>query len=250
MLTSTVIKKLNAIVEKYKDVVPAPVPDNWKTKGDGELWSSVLGQIAVVGSAASGEAVKYALPDWDGWYASLAVMDTKQRLREIHRLLREAGVRYAAEDIAKCKKSAAANYNYTVLASYEGPKIYFKKIATIPHEAWRIAAVADDLSYIKNKGARDLLIGLGIVKRAIAFDSRLIGVLKHIGAQLPSDLAANKPKYKALETELIEKVCEPSEITGGHFDRILFGRYKEIVSNPLIERACPGKPGHASHLKR
>ena len=230
MLTSTTIKKLNAIVEKFKDSVAAPIPDNWKAKGDGELWASVLGQIAVVGSAASGDAVKEALPDRDTWYATLAAMDAKQRLREIHRLLREAGVRYAAEDITKCKKSAAASYDFTVLASYGGPKIYFQKVAIIPYEAWRVAAVADDLSYVKNKGARDLLIGLGIVKRAIAFDTRLIGVLQHVGAQLPSDLAANKPKYKALETELIETVCEPSKITGGHFDRILFGRYKEIVA--------------------
>ena len=89
--------------------------------------------------------------------------------------------------------------------------------------------VADDLSYVKNKGARDLLIGLGLVQRAIAFDTRLIKVLNHLGAQLPNDLAFNKSKYKALETELIEKVCEPSEITGSHFDRILFSRSKEIV---------------------
>ena len=95
---------------------------------------------------------------------------------------------------------------------------------------WRIAAVADDLAYVKNKGARDLLIGLGLVERAIAFDTRLVNVLEHLDAKLPGDLAANKLKYKALETELIDAVCIPSEITGGHFDRILFSRYKEIVA--------------------
>ena len=228
-LTAISVKRLTSIVDKYKDVVPAPIPGNWKEKGDGELWASVLGQIAVVGSAASGDAVKNALPNRDDWYASLSAMESKHRLREIHRLLRKAGVRYAAEDITKCRMSAAANYNFSILASYYGPKTYFEKVGTIPHEAWRVAAVADDLSYVKNKGARDLLIGLGLVERAIAFDTRLIGVLEHVGAQLPSDLAANKPKYKALEAELIEKVCEPRKITGGHFDRILFNRYKEIV---------------------
>ena len=49
---------------------------------------------------------------------------------------------------------------------------------------WRIAAVADDLAYVKNKGARDLLIGLGLVERAIAFDTRLVNVLEHLGAKL------------------------------------------------------------------
>jgi hypothetical protein len=229
MLTSTTIKKLKAIVDKYRDVVPAPVPGNWSTKGDSELWASVLVQIAVVGSAASGDAVKDALPDLNAWYEGLLAMTTRQRLKAIHGLLRKAGVRYAAEDISKCRKAAAANDNFEVLASYDGPKSYFMKVATIPHEGWRIAAVADDLAYVKNKGARDLLIGLGLVERAIAFDTRLVKVLEHLGANLPGDIAANKPKYKALEAELIETVCVPSAITGGHFDRILFGRYKEIV---------------------
>lgn len=229
MLTSATIKKLITIVEKYKNDVPAPVSGNWKAKEDGDLWASVLGQIAVVGSAASGEAVKNALPDWNEWYARLLKMNSKQRLQKIHRLFRKAGVRYATEDISKCKKTDAANYNFEVLASYGGPKSYFKKVATIPHESWRIAAVADDLAYVKNKGARDLLIGLGLVERAIAFDTRVMSVLKHLGAELPDDIAASKRRYKALETELIEKVCVPNKITGGHLDRILFNRSKEII---------------------
>lgn len=35
MLTPTIIDKLKAVVDKYKSVVPAPVPGNWKFKGDG-----------------------------------------------------------------------------------------------------------------------------------------------------------------------------------------------------------------------
>jgi hypothetical protein len=230
MLTATTVKKLNAIVNKYKAIIPAPEAETWKIKSDGELWVSVLVQIAVVGKAASGHALKNTLHDSNDWYAALLKMDSKVRLKTIHRLFREAGVRYAAEEISKCKKSAAANYNFEVLTSYDGPKSYFEKIATIPHDAWRIAVVADDLAFIKNKGARDLLIGFGLVENAIAFDTRLVNILKHLGAKLPDDLAVNKQKYKALESELIKKVCTPSKITGGHFDRILFGRYKEIVA--------------------
>jgi len=229
MLTSKTIKRLNAIVDMYKNIVPAPVLDNWKKKEDAELWTSVLRQIAVVGSAASGESVNASLRDKNDWYTSLLSMTPRRRLTAIHGLLRDAGVRYAAEDISKCRKTVAANYNFEVLASYGGPKSYFKKVATISHEGWRIAAVADDLAYVKNKGARDLLIGLGLVQHAIAFDTRLVTILKNLGAKLPDDLAASKPKYKELETELIEVVCKPSEITGAHFDRILFSSYKKIV---------------------
>ena len=230
IITPTVVKKLKAIISRYKDEVPDPVSGSWQSKSDEELWRAVLVQIAVVGSSASGESLKVLL-DAQGksWFESLAAMTSNARLKAIHRSLREAGVRYAAADITKCNKTKAASYNVEVLMSYGGPKEYFSKVASISVEAWRIAVVGDDLSYVRNKGARDLLIGLGLVRRAIAFDSRLLSVLKHAGTQLPTDLAMSKPKYKAIETELIEKVCEPCGISGGHFDRILFAKANAIV---------------------
>ena len=229
IITPKISKKLIAIISQYKGEISDPVSGFWKSKGDEDLWASVLGQIAVVGSAASGLELKNWLNSRVGWFQELAGCDSKARLKAIHNCFREVGVRYASADIAKCKKSSAAAYNFEVLMSYGGPKEYFSKVATVPVEAWRIAVVADDLSYVKNKGARDLLIGLGLVKRAIAFDTRLVSVLTHLGAQLPPDLAMSKPKYKALETELIEKVCEPCSISGGYFDRILFAKAKSIV---------------------
>ncbi len=230
IITPTVSKRLTVIIAKYKGEIADPISGDWQSKSDGELWATVLGQIAVVGGAASGGALKVCLNGHEeGWFQDLATMDPKARLKAIHRRLREAGVRYASGDITKCKKTTAAAYDFEVLASYGGPKEYFSKVASVPVEAWRIAVVGDDLSYVKNKGARDLLIGLGLVQRAIAFDSRLIKVLKHVGAQLPPDLAMSKPKYKSLETELIEKVCAPCGISGGHFDRILFAKAKAIV---------------------
>ena len=229
LITSTVASKLISIVRKYKADVAVPQPGNWKSKGDGALWASVLVQIAVVGAASGGDTLAGVLEHEDEWYRQLASFTPMQRVAEIHLRLRQAGVRYASDDVAKCKKTAAAAYDFEVLASYEGPKNYFKNIAAIPFESWRIAVVADDLAYVKNKGARDLLIGLGLVERAIAFDSRLVGVLKHLGVDVPDDLATNKPRYKALESELIAKVCGPCGITGGHLDRILFSRAKEIV---------------------
>lgn len=231
IITPCVAKKLKAIILQYKGEIPDPVLGFWKSKTEEELWAAVLGQIAVVGSAASGRALKSWL-DAQGknWCEGLTAMTPKSRLKAIHRCFRQAGVRYAAEDITKCKKSIAASYNVEVLMSYGGPKKYFSNLASIPVEAWRIAVVGDDLSYVKNKGARDLLIGLGLVKRAIAFDTRLVSVLNHVGAQLPTDLAMSKPKYKALETELIENVCEPCDISGGHFDRILFAKANAILA--------------------
>lgn len=231
IITPVVAKKLVAIVKQYKEEIPSPASGSWESKSDGELWVATLGQIAVVGSAASGEALNVWLKGKEErWYIELVAMDQKARKKAIHECLRHVGVRYVSEDIQKCRKTPAATYNFDLLLSYGGPKEYFRSVSSVPIEAWRIAVVGDELAYIKNKGARDILIGLGLVKNAIAFDSRLTGVLKHVGAQLPADLATNKLNYKSLEAELIEKVCVRCGISGGHFDRILFAKAKEIVS--------------------
>jgi hypothetical protein len=33
-------------------------------------------------------------------------------------------------------------------------------------------------------------------------------------------------------------------------EKMSFHQFESATPNPSIERTCPGKPGHASHLKR
>jgi hypothetical protein len=229
MISASVAKKIIRLIDKYKEDVPSPALGNWEGKSDGELWAHVLVQIAVVGSAASGRALNAILLNKEDWYERLVSSSTTARAKAIHSRFCEVGVRYASTVLSDCRKTAAAAYNFEVLESYGGPRSYFGKIAAVPLERWRVAVVGDDLAYIKNKGARDLLICLGLAHQVIAFDIRLVNVLRHLGVQLPTDLATNKLKYKALESELLAKVCQPCGVTGAHFDRILFNRYDKII---------------------
>lgn len=231
MIRAAAVKKLIALVDRYKNEVESPVKDNWKTKDDGQLWAAVLGQIAVVGSAVSGISLSRQLEGQEqSWYIGLTSMSQKARQKEIHECLRKSGVRYVSADLQKCRKTPAATLNFELLQVYGGPLKYFQAVSKIPVEAWRIAVVGDELSYIKNKGARDLLIGLGLVQDAIAFDSRIMRVLELMGIDLPSDIAEHKIKYKSLEREIIERVCVPCGISGGFLDRILFAKASEIFS--------------------
>lgn len=229
MIRANTVKKLIYIVNRYKNEVKNPEKDNWKEKNDGELWAAVLGQIAVVGSANSGLNLSRDLEGHEqNWYIRLVSMNQKARQKEIHACLRKSGVRYVSVEIQKCRKTPAAALNFELLQVYGGPRKYFQAVSEIPVEAWRIAVVGDELSYIKNKGARDLLIGLGLVQDAIAFDSRVMGVLELLGVNLPSDIAVHKIKYKSLEREIIDAVCTPCGISGGFLDRILFAKANEI----------------------
>jgi hypothetical protein len=231
VITPAVAKRLLEIVERFRDEVQVPAQGSWESMTAGALWAKVLGQIAVVGSAASGRALNEELgADVDAWFARLSQAAGDARRREIHRRLRNAGVRYVTPDHLTCKKTGAALYDFDLLETYDGPRRYFEHLASVPVEDWRISIVADEMAYIRNKGARDLLIELGLVRNAIAFDSRLKTVLTKVGAELPKDVATNRARYRSLEQELIAKVCVPAGITGGHLDRILFNRSKEAVA--------------------
>jgi hypothetical protein len=230
IITPTVANRLVHVVERFRHEVQVPAADCWKKIGNGDLWASVLGQIAVVGSANSGLALKAELgSDLDSWWEYLRAASAQSRRAEIHTKLRKAGVRYVRAESTACEKTKAAVYDFEIMESHGGPRRYFEQLASVPVEFWRIAVVAGELAYIKNKGARDLLIELGLVQNAIAFDTRLKAVLQRLGANLPEDLTSNPACYKSLEQELLSKVCIPCSITGGHLDRILFNRSKEVT---------------------
>ncbi|MFZ5539383.1 MAG: hypothetical protein ACOY5V_06555 [Pseudomonadota bacterium] len=229
IITPSIAEKLALAVERFKQEVEVPPADAWKSMSDGLLWLRVLEQIAVVGKAASGRALREELgSEAELWWSHLKPLPESERQVEIHRRLRSAGVRYVMPDSAECKKTKAAVYDFGVLESYGGPRQYFAHLASVPMEPWRISAIVDEMAYIKDKGARDLLIELGLVRDAIAFDTRLKAVLERLGAELPKDLATNRARYKALERELLSKVCVPCGVSGGHLDRILFNHWQEV----------------------
>jgi hypothetical protein len=230
IISPAIAKRLLHAVERFRDEVHVPPPNAWTALGDAALWARVLGQIAVAGRADSGTALRRELgPDLDSWYEHLKRLPDAGRREEIHRRLRDAGVRYVTQSAETCKKSKAAEYNFNILLSYGGPRRFFEQLSLVPVATWRISIVASEMSYIKLKGARDLLIELGLVQDAIALDSRLKAVLTRLGATLPEDIGTNSVLYAALEHELLEKVCAPSSITGGHLDRILFSRWKSVA---------------------
>lgn len=230
VITEEIAQRLKNNVERFKHSVKEPISGNWKKMTEAQLWAAVLGQVAVVGGEKSGVQLKAELAtDLESWYEKLLSTPSPKRLKEIHKRLRNAGVRYVTVDSQTCKKSRSAVNNFDLLEAYGGARSYFSKIEKIPSEVWRVSIVSDEMSYIRNKGARDLLIGLGLAKNVIALDSRLQTVLKKLGAKLPDDLAANRLRYKAIERELLETVCQPCLITGAHLDRILFNKWKEII---------------------
>jgi hypothetical protein len=231
MVSKQAVINLKKIVEKYKDEIDLPKVGKWKKMSDNDIWTAIVIQVVVVGGSAPHVKVKELLSSQENWYEHLLQLSPRKRRTEIHNILRSAKVRYVPESVEDCRKTDALVKNLALLESLESPTIYLKRISKISDEAERVSAIIKDMSYIKNKGARDFLIGVGLIENAIAFDVRVKKVLELCGIELPNNLANNKSACKELETELIEKVCRPLEVSGSVLDRILYQKNKEIVDS-------------------
>jgi len=60
---------------------------------------------------------------------------------------------------------------------------------------------------------------LPAVKDAIALDTRVLQILRAVGAKVPLKVEAKKASYEALQDELVRKVCRPLHISGAVLDR-------------------------------
>jgi hypothetical protein len=230
MLNQQTVEKLQKIVAEHRDAIKLPQIGQWESMSDNDIWLAIVEQVGVVGNSAPAERMMKNLRAREKWYEAIAKMKPAQRRKEIHKVLNSFGIRYVSEDPEKCRKTNALLKNLALVESYGGPKAYIERISRIPDEHLRVSSVIEDMSYIENKGARDFLTGLGLIENAIAFDVRIKNVLVSCGAKLPENLGTDKAVYKALESELIEKVCKPCGVPGAVLDRVLYQKYKEIIA--------------------
>jgi len=118
--------------------------------------------------------------------------------------------------------------NLNFLANYDrGPTGYLNELSLL-NENKRIERVMRDLSYIKLKGARDLLAELGLAYDVIALDSRILSVLRSFGADVPKETPTDEREYKVIQQALLSHVCEPLGLTGVELDRILYWNYQDL----------------------
>jgi hypothetical protein len=226
-----------AIISAYKDITIIDSKDLWKNLSNNELWFWHVGQIMIVGSSNS----KARFDNNDELKKLIhlnslkKITDERKLLEVINYVLRQAGVRYASEDPNRCLKSKALLHNYLFITGYKGGlKSILKKIDTFSGENFqieRIQFLMEHLKYMKNKSARDFLMGLGMNRNTIAIDIRIQNVFKHAGIVFPlANELANAKVYDETEQEIIEKICRPLSIEPIVFDRILYQNYTKILS--------------------
>lgn len=209
-----------------------PARDHWMSVDDASLWRKILSQVCVVGNTTPWDNLAASgAPEADLSFSSLTARSQSSQLTTIHRCLREYGVRYVTKKASTCRKSQALASNLKKLRELPGgAKAYLGGLSKLPDDRNRVYQVKRDWAYIKNKGARDLLIDLDLGRSLIAFDVRVLNVLGAAGMEVPADVQADEAQYEELQKALVKDVCEPASLTGAEFDRVLFRNYDAIIA--------------------
>jgi len=116
--------------------------------------------------------------------------------------------------------------NFDALARMKGPRRFFEQVNSKKSTKEKIDFLSEHLGYYKKKGCRDTLIELRLASDCMALDQRLKGIVRAVGGKLPESI---EKLYEEIEQVLIERIAEPSDLTGGELDRILFQNYGDIM---------------------
>ena len=104
------------------------------------------------------------------------------------------------------------------------------------HAEWeRVKFLKDNFKFMKNKSARDYLMGIGMNRRTLALDVRIQNIFNYVGISFPvaQDLG-NTEIYDTTERKIIQKICKPLNVEPIVFDRILFQNYTRIITGDFL----------------
>jgi hypothetical protein len=230
-VTTRQLQRFRTIWNAYGHGIQTLAPADWNQLSHDDVWIRVVIQVVVVGRAEPAQRLHDKnLCSRIAWHRISGMKDV-QAAKAISSVLRTIGARYAGSEWRTCKKTKALIRNRNYLRDHPGgPRGFLRDVATLPGSSRdKVAFVAARFSYIKNKGARDFLTtGFGLVKDHIAFDTRVVSSLRHIGLTFPGTVTSHPSLYDDLERDLITQVCRPLGISGAQLDQLLFLHYKDI----------------------
>ncbi|RKF49444.1 hypothetical protein BCY88_17620 [Paraburkholderia fungorum] len=230
-LTEEQLAKFRWIHERFGHDVLLPSPDDRLKMTDTEVWIRVVSQVVVVGKAEPAKRLKDTNIRARLDYGFLCSISEAEAEKEIGNVLREIKARFVPDlNPESSPKVAALIKNLAFLKTYKGgPRGFIRDVSALETSEQRLNYVAENLSYIKSKGARDFLTtGFGLSTDRIALDSRVMGVVNRIVPELPAKVSP--ATYAAIEEFLVDCVCKPLKITPAHFDQLLFKYQPQILA--------------------
>ena len=233
------LEKFQKIKELFFARTKVPEEENWKKLTNNDIWLKIVAQVVIVGRSDPWDKLRARtdLKEKIAWESLQRIESQDELTRTVNQVLLAVGTRYASSTLSKSVKAQALAHNLNVLKGYnDGPKGFLQKISEFRGPAtdiMKIRFVMDSFIYIKNKGARDLLMELGLVRNAIALDVRLRNVLQKAGFRVPNGFQGSSLIYEKIEKDILNKICAPLRLAGVEFDRMLYQNYQDILDLKL-----------------
>lgn len=233
------LRRFQRIKSLFLSKTKVPQEGNWRDKSNNDIWLEIVAEIVVIGRSEPWDRLKARtdLKSRIAWENLLEIGSQEELRRIINQVLLAVSTRYASNDVSKSVKAKALAYNFNVLKGFEdGPRGFLTKLSELKGsdaDNSRIKAVMNTLMYIKNKGARDLLMELGLIRNAIALDVRIQTILQKVGIEVLKDFQNNSKLYDEIENDILTKICTPLGISGVEFDRMLYQNYEDIMKANL-----------------
>lgn len=208
--------------------------DRWRTLGDDGIWRTIVGQVAVIGRSRPWEKMNDA---WNGSgleYAVIPPVLDAGGINAVAELIQqrfaEGGVRYVGSGAAPSAKARACARNLVRVRALGGPTRFAEIVENIHDDHERIELARALLAMVAEKGARDLLMGLGLLRNSIALDARVMRVLREAKLTDEEKAPSDRATYAALEREVIAEIAAPLNIEPVVVDRTLYQRTDEVIA--------------------
>ena len=226
-ITEEQVNKFKKIKDDYLSGTIIPKKNNWESKTNNDIWVDIITQVIVVGRASPGEEfLKNENLKKEISYDNLLNLKDEEIREKIHETLRLVNTRFVGDDVYKCAKTNALVYNFDILKDFpNGPMGLLgmlSKFQGANSDKRKINCIKNNFHYLKDKGARDFLMELGLIENAIALDSRVKGILGKCGIKIEGKT------YDEIEMDVLDKICKPLGLSGIQFDRLLFQNYVKI----------------------
>lgn len=216
-------RKLLHLINKLVPHTKTPKLGRWKALSNEELWSHIVSQVCVMGSARPMEKLKQS--------SSRLEFDAALSLKSISNIMQEDKSIYIEDQLKRFKATRFYNKAACRLAEattnlkiVEGTRLVL--LNDLPHGddyAVREELIKRSIGLFKLKSVSDLMIALGLSHDVIALDQRVVGVLNAcLGYNWKAPrLQNNRSIYLSVE-DCLRDVCKDASISLGSLDRMLF----------------------------
>lgn len=232
--------KLLHIIEKLAPQTKTPKLGRWKKLSDENIWSHIVSQVCVMGSAMPMEKLRRS--DNSVAFESALSLSTLSTKRD--------KPRYIETQLAKFKATRFKNRAARRLAAaFANPSIIQEDrvvlLKGLPHgdpHAIREELLRRSKGLFKRKSVSDLMIAVGLSHDVIALDQRVVGLLStYLGYNRKfSNLQSSRSIYLSVE-DCLRSVCKEANVTLGNLDRMLFGFAGLTAIEYLIEFDLPAR---------